>query len=66
MKRKRSIRFDLRDGMSLQEIGDILGVSAERVRQIEYKALQKLRNRTARGKHPDLTALRQHYEEICE
>lgn len=34
-----------RDGMTLEEIGEVLGVSRERVRQIEQRALGKLRER---------------------
>ncbi|PWA64368.1 RNA polymerase sigma-70 region 1.2 [Artemisia annua] len=39
-------RFGLEDGKSrtLQEIGDVMGVSRERVRQIELCAFRKLRN----------------------
>lgn len=36
---------------TLKEIGDILGVTRERVRQIEYNALQKLRAYTWLWKH---------------
>ena len=32
--------------MTLQEIADIMGMSRERIRQIEAKALQKLRRRS--------------------
>lgn len=39
-------RFGLKDGktQTLQEIGDVMGVSRERVRQIELYAFRKLRN----------------------
>ncbi|XP_076955752.1 RNA polymerase sigma factor sigB-like [Bidens hawaiensis] len=39
-------RFGLKDGKTrtLQEIGDVMGVSRERVRQIEMYAFRKLRN----------------------
>lgn len=39
-------RFGLEDGRTrtLQEIGDVMGVSRERVRQIELYAFRKLRN----------------------
>ncbi len=45
-----SLRFGLADGQShtLDEIGDELGYTRERIRQIETQALQKLR-------HPELT-----------
>jgi transcriptional regulator with XRE-family HTH domain len=31
-----------RDGMSQQEVADVLGITRERVRQIEYNGLRKL------------------------
>lgn len=40
--------------MTLEEIGQVLGVSRERVRQIEQKALRKLRGRCM----PQLLAMR--------
>ncbi|MBI4789135.1 MAG: sigma-70 family RNA polymerase sigma factor [Chloroflexi bacterium] len=49
-KQVLSLRFGLDDGQgrTLDEIGDELGYTRERIRQIEKKALQKLR-------HPQLT-----------
>jgi RNA polymerase primary sigma factor len=41
-----SLRFGLQDGRprTLDEVGQVLGVTRERVRQIERQALQKLRH----------------------
>ena len=44
--------FGVKDAMTLQEVGDNLGVTRERIRQIEHKALKKLRG------HPRLKYLR--------
>lgn len=33
------------DGLTLQEVGDVMGVTRERVRQMEAKALLKLRKK---------------------
>jgi RNA polymerase primary sigma factor len=40
------MRFGLEDGRSrtLEEVGDVFGVTGERIRQIEVKALRKLRD----------------------
>ena len=48
--------FGVRDAMTLQEVGDNMGVTRERVRQIEGKALKKLRG------HPRLRYLREYLD----
>ncbi|XP_051131531.1 RNA polymerase sigma factor sigB-like [Andrographis paniculata] len=46
-KQVMKYRFGLKDGrmMTLQEIGELMGVSRERVRQIETSAMRKLKNK---------------------
>lgn len=51
-----SFRFGLKRGtepQTLQQVGDELGVSKERIRQIEQRALKKLRE-MAEGRPPDI------------
>jgi RNA polymerase primary sigma factor len=54
-KRVLRLRFGITDGypMTLEEVGSIFNVTRERVRQIEAKALKKLRHptRSRRLKH---------------
>ena len=47
-KKVMQLRFGLDDGRSrtLEEVGDNFGVTRERIRQIEAKALRKLRHPT--------------------
>ncbi|MBU3918919.1 sigma-70 family RNA polymerase sigma factor [Patescibacteria group bacterium] len=52
-RRILSMRFGLKDGVThtLQEVGEVFGVTRERIRQIEAKALEKIR------KHENLKKL---------
>lgn len=43
---KDVIEFRYRDGLTLKETGENLGVTHERIRQIELKALRKLRHKS--------------------
>jgi len=52
------MRFGLEDGIphTLEEVGEVFGVTRERIRQIEMKALKKLKN------HPLINRLKEFYE----
>lgn len=43
-RERKVLRYRFVDGMTLRETGDQLGVTQERIRQIEAKALRKLRH----------------------
>jgi RNA polymerase primary sigma factor len=52
------MRFGLEDGIphTLEEVGEVFGVTRERIRQIEMKALKKLKN------HPLISRLKEFFE----
>lgn len=49
LKAEKTATFDIAvsviDGMCLEDIGDVYGVTRERIRQMEVKAMRKLRNK---------------------
>ncbi len=49
------LRYGLEDGkpLTLREIGERLGITRERVRQVEKQALRKLHQKFAHGKHDE-------------
>ena len=52
----RYAKISLQIGMTLEELGNMLGVSKERVRQIEHRALIKLKQslQSSTESHKDL------------
>ena len=54
-RRVLELRFGLEDGRSrtLEEVGHVFGVTRERIRQIEAKALRKLRHPSRSNKLRD-------------
>ena len=54
-RRVLSLRFGLDDGVSrtLEEVGKEFGVTRERIRQIEAKALKKLKEKSSQQKLDD-------------
>ena len=54
-----SLRFGIPSGneMTLEQVGKVLGITRERVRQIQNKALDKLRG------HPSLKSLKDYLED---
>ncbi|MBL7004458.1 MAG: hypothetical protein ISR69_10570 [Gammaproteobacteria bacterium] len=54
-----SLRFGIPNGddMTLEQVGKVLGITRERVRQIQNKALDKLRG------HPSLKSLKDYLED---
>ena len=62
------MRFGMYDGRThtLEEVGQIFGVTRERIRQIENKAIRKLRHPVARKKNQGLLLLRKPGDRSCQ